>query len=162
MDSFKIKLNATFRYKDGHLIWEHPSSSAVKPGSVAGTVSDKGYILIVFGGRSYKAHRLIWIMFNGDIPDNYQIDHRNGVRCDNRLENLRVTTNQGNALNRHSTLGVSGLRGVNKELSGRYRARFKFNGKYITAGTFDTPQEASDAYKRLREKLVRSLYAQGS
>jgi hypothetical protein len=153
----KDRLNIAFEYEEGYLIWKCPSSIAVKIGSVAGTASDKGYILITFGGVSYKAHRLIWTMFNGDIPEGCQIDHINGMRHDNRLENLRLTTNQGNALNRHSVLAMSGVRGVNIEPSGRYRARVKFNGKHINAGTFDTPQEACKAYEALRTKLFETL-----
>jgi hypothetical protein len=43
------------------------------------------------------AHRIVWKMFNGDEPD--FIDHINGVRSDNRIENLRPATKTINKLN---------------------------------------------------------------
>ena len=45
--------------------------------------------------KPYRAHRVIWALVHGEWPEG-QIDHINGVRDDNRLENLRVVTNQDN------------------------------------------------------------------
>lgn len=44
-------------------------------------------------------HRLVWETFNGEIPQGYEIDHINGVRDDNRLENLRCVTHAENINN---------------------------------------------------------------
>ena len=43
------------------------------------------------GGAKY-VHRIIWESVNGQIPDGLQINHKNGVRTDNRIENLELVT----------------------------------------------------------------------
>lgn len=47
----------------------------------------------------FKYHRVIWYYFNGEIPEGYEIDHINGDRADNRLENLRIVTHTENVNN---------------------------------------------------------------
>jgi len=50
-------------------------------------------------------HRLIWIAANGEIVGNLQINHKNGIKHDNRLENLEVVTRAENALHSIRILG---------------------------------------------------------
>jgi hypothetical protein len=38
------------------------------------------------------AHRLVWLHFNGPIPDGLTINHKNGIATDNRPENLELAT----------------------------------------------------------------------
>jgi len=42
--------------------------------------------------RTRTVSRFVWEHFNGEIPMGYEIDHINGVRTDNRIENLRCVT----------------------------------------------------------------------
>ena len=46
--------------------------------------------------KSAKVHRLVWEAFNGSIPENYQINHLNEIKSDNRLENLSLCTAKEN------------------------------------------------------------------
>lgn len=49
--------------------------------------------LMVSGTRvSASAHRLVWRHFNGPIPEGLTINHKNGVKTDNRPENLEAMT----------------------------------------------------------------------
>lgn len=50
-----------------------------------------GYIRISRDNVIHFMHRWIWEQVFGPIPDGYEIDHINGVRTDNRLDNLLVT-----------------------------------------------------------------------
>lgn len=58
-----------------------------------------GYIRINIKNKVYSAHRLIWEAFNGPIPEEKVVDHINGNRSDNRLENLRLVTQSENVEN---------------------------------------------------------------
>lgn len=62
-------------------------------------------------GKMHRAHRIIWAIVYGEWPDH--IDHINGVRVDNRIENLRSVSNKENSRNRrrqsNNTSGVCGV-----------------------------------------------------
>ena len=58
-----------------------------------------GYIRVSIKGKSYSVHRLVYETFNGKIPKNMVLDHINGIRDDNRLENLRCVSQSENMYN---------------------------------------------------------------
>ena len=55
-----------------------------------------GYLLIstmIDGAKRVTgAHRVVWTSSNGPIPSGLPINHKNGIRNDNRLENLELAT----------------------------------------------------------------------
>jgi hypothetical protein len=71
---------------------------------------------------------------HGDVV----IDHINGVKTDNRVDNLRIVTQQKNCENRRS-------KGYHK-IGKKWRAQIKVNKKKHHLGYFDTEQEAHAAY----------------
>lgn len=72
-----------------------------------------GYIGVKIDGKLYKAHRICWLMTFGLLKTDYEIDHINGVRSDNRLENLREVTRSENLRNRGIAINnKSGVPGV--------------------------------------------------
>ena len=57
------------------------------------------YLITKNGSDNYLRHRVIWYYFNGEIPEGMQIDHINGNKTDNRLENLRAVNPYNNTHN---------------------------------------------------------------
>jgi hypothetical protein len=107
-----------------------------------------GYVQVWHKGKMYKAHRLIWAMLHGEFPDG-QIDHINGVRHDNRTDNLRVVTQLQNAQNKPKQFktNTSGFKGVcwNKR-SKKWQSSISVNSKTVYLGVFEHPEFAHQAY----------------
>lgn len=51
------------------------------------TLRNHGYFSLTTGKRTLM-HRYVWEKEKGAIPDNYDIHHLNGIKSDNRIENL--------------------------------------------------------------------------
>tara|TARA_R110000822_G_scaffold281251_1_gene402945 strand:- start:3129 stop:3617 length:489 start_codon:yes stop_codon:yes gene_type:complete len=137
----------------GVFVWRE-RRGAVKSGTTAGRIHHSGYREISINNKKYLSHRLAWLYVYGAFPDD-QIDHINGVKTDNRLVNLRESTNTQNAYNRGLMPNNStGLKGVcfNK-IRNRYQSQIVVNKKVIYLGTFSSPEEAHAAYCKAAEKL---------
>lgn len=48
--------------------------------------------------KNVRVHRIIWQAFNGIIPDGLEVNHKNSIREDNRLENLELLSHRENLL----------------------------------------------------------------
>lgn len=92
-----------------------PTSNNIKAGQVAGTRHHSGYTYVVIGGYHYAAHRLAWLYVYGNFPEGLQpfIDHINGKKDDNRVENLRTSSQSVNCKNAqmysNNTSGITGV-----------------------------------------------------
>lgn len=105
--------------------------SGPRAGKRADTNSGNGYKAISAGGVVKGAHRVAYLLMNGDWPPE-QMDHINGIRDDNRWENLRAVSHIENCRN----LGVyarnkSGIPGV------RWNERYQFWEAYIRLNNKD-------------------------
>ena len=86
-------------------------------------------------------HRIIAKAFLGDFSDDLDVDHINGDRLDNRLENIRMVTRSENQRAYRGNYGRSKYRGVCLN-GGRWRARIL--GEHL--GAYGTEEEAAEAY----------------
>jgi len=124
-------------------------------GEEAGYVNKRGYRIIGFKGKIYRAHRLAWYMSKKVIPSDHEVDHINGNKDDNRLGNLRVVTKQENAMNRKlpktSTSGILGVYWHKKQE--KWHAGVKIKGKQRYLGSFSTKEEAGEARLKANRKL---------
>lgn len=128
-------LHEIFDYKDGNLYR--------KNGEIAGGLHHSGYKQIKVNNVIYSAHRLMWIYHNGSIDENMQIDHINGIKDDNHIENLRLITAQQNCFNR-SRLTAKGY-SWNKDVK-KWQSSIWVSGKQKYLGLFSNEQDARNAY----------------
>jgi hypothetical protein len=87
-----------FEYRDGELFWRIKPHGSVQIGDVAGKIGKPEYKTFCFKQRRYKTHRVIYLIHHGCMPD--EIDHINGNKFDNRIENLRPVTRSQNQCNK--------------------------------------------------------------
>lgn len=147
--------NSLFTYENGNLIRKITRSSNAKAGSKITSTDSNGYKQVTVGYKRYSVHRVIWEMFNGPIPAGMQIDHANGVRDDNRIENLRLATIEENNRNRGiSTANTSGVPGVFWiQKKSRWLARITIDGERKYLGHYRDKCEAISARKRAEIEL---------
>lgn len=75
-----------------------------------------------------------------------QVDHVNGDGLNNFRSNLRLATHSQNNMNsKKRRNNKAGFKGITKD-NGKYRAQIKRNRRLTYLGTFDTPEEAHEAY----------------
>jgi len=117
------------------------------PGRRAGTIDFNGYEVITINGKRHKAHRLAWLYVHGRWPA-VAIDHINGVRSENRIQNLREAGPAENQQNRgRQRNNKSGFTGVSWDQSaGKWRAGIRADGRARNLGGYDSPEQASEAY----------------
>ena len=132
--------------------------NAIK-GSVAGSISTNGYLRIRIRNKYYLSHRLAWLYVYGCWPTQF-VDHINGVKTDNRINNLRQAEGSQNYYNTgmrsHNT---SGAKGVSLHArTGRWKARCSVNKREFHLGLFDTVSEASAAYEEFAREHFGEFY----
>jgi hypothetical protein len=141
------ELQRRFDYRDDGVLVRKVRASNQPAGTVAGSIANTGYVMISIDRRDYLAHRLVWLHFRGEWPDG-DLDHINGIKHDNRIENLRLATKMQNMANigRFSS-NTSGAKGVHWLASKRkWQARIRIDGRRVHLGYFDTLTAAAKAY----------------
>lgn len=111
------------------------------------SITSNGYLAGTFCGVAIKAHRAAWAIHYGVWPD-HNIDHVNGDRSDNRIENLRVATSAENAQNKGKYKiynATSQYKGVSKQ-GHKWKSTVNANGHRTYVGLFDDEIAAAVAY----------------
>lgn len=91
------------------------AGSIVGPHGTPLRKQNRGYVMVCIGRKWVPAHRMIWEAVHGPIPAGLQINHKNGIKHDNRLANLELATPAENTAHAYRI----GLRSAAGECNGR-------------------------------------------
>lgn len=158
-DLFIEKLKNAFSYdpEAGVVIRKIRLANRNKEGEeVGGIHKGHGYLVTRCFGKAMLVHRIAWAITYGKFPDG-EIDHINGVRHDNRLNNLRDVPRRMNQLNQHGPRkdNSSGVLGVSyhKQI-GKFQAYINESGQRKYLGCFSI---LSDAIK-VRDTALKQIW----
>ena len=116
--------------------WKVPRGRC-KVGDIAGTIRGDGYRNIMIDYKQYLASRLAWLYMEGHFPE-YECDHENRVKDDNKWDNIRHVSRQCNNRNRgrlkNNTSGVTGIHWSQQR--GHWIAQIMISGKTKFLGHF--------------------------
>jgi hypothetical protein len=126
-----------FDYIDGKLFWKNPTHQKVKVNTKAGYINAEGYLQISINNKKFKEHQIVYLMNHGYIPK--EIDHINGNKLDNRIENLREVSRLQNMYNKPAyKTNTSGSKNVSwKAKISKWQVDISFNGKRKYIGVFE-------------------------
>lgn len=90
-----------------------PKNTRKLTGDEAGTLEKLGYYTVKLHGFRLYVHRIIYVLCYGTLSKNAVIDHIDGNRANNKIENLRSVTQKENTLNRRNTkISNTGIKGI--------------------------------------------------
>lgn len=140
----------------GIIIWKNPINKKAITGKQAGYVwrhLRKEYLIVPFGRKQVKAHRLAWALYYGSFPK-HQIDHVDNNGLNNKIENLRDVEQTINQKNRRINLNnKAGMAGVYYDKNcKKWRASIQSDKKRYNLGCFEYLQEAKEARQKANIK----------
>ena len=128
------------------------------------TINTHGYLCICIQKNrkryDFRVHQLVMIAFENHVIDKHVmvIDHINGIKTDNRLENLRIVTNRFNCsvgIVKNAEYKSSKYVGVSYDKArNKWQSGIKINGKRVALGRYDTEIEASEAYQNKLKEIT--------
>lgn len=139
-----------FREENGALYWLTSPHRRIKAGAVAGY--RKKYHVVTFEHEKYPRAHLVWALHHGKWPEGH-VTHLNGDQLDDRIGNLADSVVVPHGL---------GALPYGVRRSGRkYMARLVHTDQHNYLGTFDTAEEAHEAFidAHIKKHGVMSVYA---
>jgi len=158
------RLKEVLRYEPetGFFFWRVRKANCISIGDRAGSLSSDGYWHLRIDGKQYKAHRAAWLYVHGAFPKGH-LDHKNQIKTDCRIENLREATREQNLANQGSRKSYSNLRGVYwRKAMGKWGAQISRNRKHIHLGFFSTAEEAHAAWCVVAKQLDGEFFYSGT
>ncbi len=160
MDKYKFILSKEllqihFEYRNGILYWKNKGTGILRERS--GWVDKLGYVCVGFKRKTYKAHRLIYLMHYGYLPK--FVDHIDGNPQNNQIENLREAQMVENSWNQKKrSTNTTGVKGISySKKAKKYTARCMSNGISFFIGQFDKIEDATENLVAFRNKAHGSF-----
>ena len=149
----KEYLQSLFHYSNGDLYWKVQLSKVAKVGDKAGSIDRLGYLNIQIHRKKYKAHRIIFLMHHGYLPE--CIDHIDRNPSNNRIENLRPATHTENMCNSKTPKNnKSGVKGVSwHKVHKKWYVSIGFKNKKYFFGIFTDIEDAKIVAKKAYKEL---------
>ena len=159
------ELRRSFYYNNGDLFfypfqgtrnrWSRLSNRKI------GHKNKDGYFVCQWKHKIMYLHRMIFMYHHGYLPE--QIDHIDGNKSNNKIDNLRAADN---SLNMHNTTkrvdNTSGVKGVwFSKRDNKWVAEFQFRGKKIHVGAFIDIEEAEIMIQQKRQSVVKEFTNHG-
>ena len=147
------EINSAIKYdpETGDFFWRKDSKRR-KAGEKAGWVdkakSGNKYLKITINGKKYSAHRLAWMIMNGNADLCGIIDHKDGNGLNNKWNNLRLSTHALNNKNCRYANG-SGIKGIYERVT-----YLVYIGENQYVGSYNDFFEACCARKSMENKLM--------
>lgn len=130
-------------------------NGSIKYSKVKCKPNNYGYIILNVAKRHIRYHVAVWVLSTGrDIPKGYEIDHINGNKLDNKIENLRLVTHRQNTQNMRCHREGCLLGVQYRADKGKWNPRIWINGVKISLGYYWSVDEAKKMY------MIASKYAQ--
>ena len=125
-----------------------------RAGKIAGVRKANGRVEVKLDGRTFKAARIIWIMYYGTAAPDI-VDHIDGNPGNDSVENLRAATPAQNAQNRaHTSANSSGMSGVTWHAPAKkWWVRVTLSGRTHSFGLYKSLGAAAAAAYAARQKL---------
>ena len=146
-----------FDYRDGNLYWKK-SGRGRKFGTPAGSVLTNGYRHVWINGKMYYTHRLIFLYHRDYLPK--FLDHIDGNKSNNSINNLREATIQENGMNKKKSKFINGkppsskFKGVSwHKPCEKWQVHIRIGGKLKHLGLFKSEIEAAKAYDKAATEL---------
>lgn len=137
----------SYTSESGEFIWKK-SKGRILAGAVAGNLNCNSYRTVMYNGKNYLVHRLIWLYTYGYLPET-SIDHINHIRGDNRVINLRLASKGDNSRNmskfKTNTSGITGVYWCKNR--SRWASFIWVSGKRKSLGRFINKGDAIKARK---------------
>jgi hypothetical protein len=161
-DELKKWAKDNLEYRNGELYWKIPKPNRKMNASV-GAINGRGYkhvgVKVKDKTHYFLIHRLVYLLHHGYNPES--IDHIDGNKLNNAIENLREATNAENMQNtwtqKNSTTGV---KGVHAHKLGGWVAEVMVEGKRTRRYHKDRELIELVAFE-MREKYHRSFARHG-
>ena len=144
----RLREVVAYNPETGVFTWKLSIATKTKVGNECGGLTKKGYRHFCVDGKLHLAHRLVWLHVYGHWPVG-EIDHKNGMKADNRLTNLRDVPNIVNQQNRKVAIvgSKSGLLGVGwYEPLNKWVAKIRANGQVHHLGYYADKHKAHQIY----------------